>query len=604
MAAKHPRSDFSALIEWDLPSKPFHLQASRAVLGGMQLSAQQSLAKQPHLRPGGLLLGQCVGTTVWNISVDRHFPIEWDASRGGAPFLTDAQRQAIHKMLAASSSDLKIVGYYRAASPAQDPSQRADFLIDGALAEGDRALMAGCVLAPVAAGICLEGRNLAPRSFVLWEDGKIYDLSPQSTGMLGTRTRAVTPVLIRDEQSVRPMVPRPRYEEQVHARSDDPAGEPESERKASFRPALSVWLIAGMVVTSVLTYIAAHIWLKPFLTDVAARVGVRSEVGVTDTTPSASTLGLKVIPSGTALDVSWNRLSPAILAAHSGRLVIVDGPLNRQIDLDRDQLRNGRVVYGRPLLGDVTLRLEVMDSSSHSVGESVRITGGSFAGVSVPGQNTTAEAGNLAPNDIPGHEIVPPGDMSTLSPLDQPISRKKHTPAATSQSMKRPASALTREGASGATNRDLNRLSTKDAHDDTQAEQTGLDEKSHSAPAAISTPFLQGTMLSSAANNYWPDTTNAGKLLTLPTVVRPYYPAVRRGAPVLEKDVFVPVTVKINERGEVISAALTHPDQSALGYYADQAVNAARAWRFSPARINGKPVVWEMEIQIHFQPSK
>jgi TonB family protein len=237
--------------------------------------------------------------------------------------------------------------------------------------------------------------------------------------------------------------------------------------------------------------------------------------------------------------------------------------------------------------------------------------------VSLPDESNIG-AGSLALNDMPGRESGRPQDMSMSSQLDELDSRKKRTPAGAVRGLPQPGIGVAREGANSAAIRDLNHLSTKHPRissgshivsGDSAIQKeaavpgmgTGPGGKPQAGGGASSASFFQGPLLSSPLYAHSPETTNVNKLLTPATVVSPYYPAVRQGAPVLNSDLTVPVTVQINEFGEVRSAALARPDPSVPRYYADEAVNAARAWRFSPARINGKAVPSEMEIGIHFR---
>jgi hypothetical protein len=71
------------------------------------------------------------------------------------------------------------------------------------------------------------------------------------------------------------------------------------------------------------------------------------------------------------LEVSWNDLSPNIMAAQSGSLTIEDGFGRKTIRLDAAQLRNKRIFYA-PVSSDVNIRLEVVGGNRRSAEESVR----------------------------------------------------------------------------------------------------------------------------------------------------------------------------------------------------------------------------------------
>jgi hypothetical protein len=101
-----------------------------------------------------------------------------------------------------------------------------------------------------------------------------------------------------------------------------------------------------------------------------------------------STLGLRVSQNGTALELQWDRFSPIIQPATSGALTVSDGGLIRQIHLDAEQLKTGHIVY-TPSLGDVTFRLEVRDSVSHTFAESISVLGASYSGILRPSGKAT-----------------------------------------------------------------------------------------------------------------------------------------------------------------------------------------------------------------------
>jgi TonB family protein len=64
----------------------------------------------------------------------------------------------------------------------------------------------------------------------------------------------------------------------------------------------------------------------------------------------------------------------------------------------------------------------------------------------------------------------------------------------------------------------------------------------------------------------------------------------------------IDVRVHIDERGRVVSAApVAKPHQGLNAYLADSAVQAARLWRFEPARENGKAVPGTQTIHFVFQ---
>jgi hypothetical protein len=142
---------------------------------------------------------------------------------------------------------------------------------------------------------------------------------------------------------------------------------------------VAVWVL-GTIIVSVATYIGAHLYLKPELLKLAAQARTETASDTHQTESPRSTLDLRVSQNGTALELQWDRLSPIIQPAMSGTLTVTDGGLTRQIYLSGEQLRTGHIVY-TPSLGDVTFRLEVRDSVSHTVAESISVLGSSYPGI-------------------------------------------------------------------------------------------------------------------------------------------------------------------------------------------------------------------------------
>jgi hypothetical protein len=127
---------------------------------------------------------------------------------------------------------------------------------------------------------------------------------------------------------------------------------------------------AAFLVSAALTYIAAHLYLTPTLPHAAAQAVAAPVANAHESDSSRDTLALAVSQHGTALELQWDPLLPAIQSAVGANLVINDGVSTRQMELNRAQLRSGRVAY-TPVFGDITFRLEVVNSTSHSIAESI-----------------------------------------------------------------------------------------------------------------------------------------------------------------------------------------------------------------------------------------
>jgi hypothetical protein len=71
--------------------------------------------------------------------------------------------------------------------------------------------------------------------------------------------------------------------------------------------------------------------------------------------------------------VSWSRNAAVVLKATRGRLIITDGVIHKELELDPTEVRTGHMVY-TPMTDDVFLRLEIVGPDSATpITESVRL---------------------------------------------------------------------------------------------------------------------------------------------------------------------------------------------------------------------------------------
>lgn len=89
-------------------------------------------------------------------------------------------------------------------------------------------------------------------------------------------------------------------------------------------------------------------------------------------TPNGKDMALELEVVGSNARLTWNYMSPVVVSAKEGLLVIDDGGRRRRVHLDATQVSNGYVLY-QPCSDDVTFRLEVEPASGRRVGESVRL---------------------------------------------------------------------------------------------------------------------------------------------------------------------------------------------------------------------------------------
>lgn len=110
-----------------------------------------------------------------------------------------------------------------------------------------------------------------------------------------------------------------------------------------------------------------------------AYVGVRLARASANADDAKNALDLRLDRDASGLVLQWNRQSPVIVTAKNAVLRIEDSNQSKDFDLNREQLRFGKVVYF-PTSANVNFRLEVIDAGgSRSVSEWVRTASDSVA---------------------------------------------------------------------------------------------------------------------------------------------------------------------------------------------------------------------------------
>jgi TonB family protein len=620
------RPHTSSTTTWILASKPLAVALSADLLFRIRAAVIPSLEAQPQLCPGGLLLGSCDHSQAWNVEIMDHVPLEWDLSRGGAPFLTEAQSCALQDKLVSYSGDRLVVGFYRCSRTVdREGSHHPGDPLMGTrrpVAEADRSLLSLCSrLGSVSIGLRLDMPGLYPRGIVLWEDANVYELVPGGAKTPVTTIQAAPQKLGHfDEKSPDPK-PQLVPERSNGASALPPQTIGQREHWISLGPI--AWLL-GTILISVLTYVGAHFLLKPFVVKLAGQIHAAEGSGGLATVSSRDTLGLKANQNGSTLELSWDSTSSFIKSAKSGKLVIVDGALTRELNLTNDQLHGDKIFY-TPLGGDVTIQLEVMDSKSHAVAESIRVLRGTpmpsvldTSGQSLDRQSSSV--GNFPVNRStspqPAQPAVSPGNTTFRGSKTWPQARTETSivmvPGAPTQ-----LQSLT-PGTVG------NPPTPPLAENQQPARDQGSPSATLSAPL-LSSPFRPGPPLMLLLPQQNIDDSNAkrethksidaptasrptlainvNKLMTPPQVLVGPTPDISHSMhPPLYKDLFIHIAVKINEQGNVTSATLAPVASGVPSYFANQALTAARRWRFSPAKLNGRPVQSEMVIKFHFEP--
>ncbi len=267
--------------------------------------------------------------------------------------------------------------------------------------------------------------------------------------------------------------------------------------------------------------------------------------------PARSDVHLQLHPEGTRLRVQWDPTSRPVAEGFSGILTVQDGGHRLQIPLDRQQLHTGSTVYV-PESGWVEVRLEIYRDGTHYTGEAVAMA----TGVSTPQPSLAADPATNKP--VVTDPSLPSGKPAALPSSPVPQIATKRIPGKGSRT----------------------------------APQTAL-----TTPA----PPPDSSAANANAASFNP-TASAIRYETAVPVrkVRPTLPAGLHF--LLSEPVSIEIKVEIDTAGKVASAIPVGSLSAAQKLLAPQAADAARLWRFQPARKNGAPVASESLLKFDFEP--
>ncbi len=276
-------------------------------------------------------------------------------------------------------------------------------------------------------------------------------------------------------------------------------------------------------------------------------------------------LGLHAERENGDLKLTWDRQSLAIIGALSGVLSIEEAGARRSLTLDPALLRSGNVVYA-PVSDQVHVQLTVFGMQG-SVSES--------AVVILP-QGRTPEVRTLALKVAPAAPEPPAAPPSPAPPPHRGLFRAP------------------------ATGPDVGSAPAPMAMDQPPAVSMRIDRPTlalaaiEPAPPQVQPYGAPSRVEALAAPAYSPPSVSR-------RVVPPYSDALRALMAVSTTKT-VAVKVSIDEKGDVRKVeALPNPNGRTPAIMLGYALNAARGWKFNPARIGPKAVASEMEVRFEFK---
>lgn len=569
---------------WDEPERSVSVHLNYQMVERLQIEALRALDSNSDggVEIGGILLGrrEHVAGRV-NTFIEEFVPVQCGYPEGSVYSLTDGDalkfEAALKRCKSESASASSVLGFFR--------SHLRD---DVFLSPDDLTLIRHFF--PDPDSLVLLIKTLPSRgctaAFFFWEDGRIqsegaYNEVPLSPVQFG-------PAAYREKQTVE----LPRSLQTV----------PSVRRLPRVAPAAAVALAVVAMALGALGY-----WMKWGIQQPGTRAG-------------ADVLGLHVERSSDRLAVTWSRNAAEIASADRAVLSIRDGSYQKAFSLNRTQLRTGVVTY-KPDSQNVNFDLEVYRGRTEVVRDTLHVF------LEGAPRATTAE-----PSPIPSEDKgapVPPKSASTIVVVKQenpprterlPLisnARGNNDPGKSSSTpvssrIFKPPQAT---GSPDASNRIPIGSAVTDAPIDAPEVGFPLNPKID----GVSIPPIPPALTQKID---WPGST-PNQAQPAPQVASPPRPAasaqprrstyvgpqvLQRVNPVIARDVRskmpsdieVDVTVFIDTNGAVTDARVVSTKGGLPGLVANEALRAARLFRFSPASENDRNIASQMTLSFRF----
>jgi protein TonB len=349
--------------------------------------------------------------------------------------------------------------------------------------------------------------------------------------------------------------------------------------------------------------------------------GVAPEV-IRATVP-VSSLQMHVEAQGERVLVSWNPHASGVQATSGGLLTIEDAGQHREFPLDASQAANGSVLY-RPASGDVTFRLQIRNATGATFNDSLRVLDPAKAALAT--QVKPAVSPNPPARRLPSSVLRPPSASSrresartaTLLASNRPNqpdrtnlnpSRDRSLPGADPSSNMPTTPSISASAVPAPSASQSSQPVPQIAQQRTAQQGTG---SSTAAPPALApastvpaqtTPPATGTVsVVQTRGIAVPDSATNG--FVPPQVITQVAPSLRPSlSAAIRSGSRIEVQVLIDSRGRVKHADVIGDLQNVDIGVQKAAINAAKQWKFQPARLNGKRVQSEHTIVFHFQPA-
>ena len=471
-------------------------------------------------------------------------------------------------MLSASG---EVVGFYRTTA-AGSSSMSAE----------DRALAAKFPQ-PSAVFLQIETTesSIGNARFCFWGEGELFDwpvmVFPFAAEALASR--ASRPEATHTElQPVAASAPLPVPPPEHRQKSMAPARQ---ARQTTGRPWLLWVMLAALACLSL--SLGALLYFRP-----GSRLPLAPQPAAAASTEVKKTsLGLAVEKRGNGLLVSWDGNAPIVSKANFGMLLIRGSGVSRDVPLTTDELRAGGSVY---TLASDELRFQLNIVAGEQV---VR----EFLTVVRPltPESPARPPTRLASASSGNSNAAVPSPPAKSEPAPQPLAEiRQFEPVAPSQSAAAPPLGLDEPPAAGG----LAPVNTRTLSVPNPTSVSVPNQPSASVPAPVE---VQGKEVPVRQMQSDPVLAAEARPPVAIHRVVPVVPILLRGQ--LWNTTVVDVRMSVDASGSVVKAEAV-PKPGLHPVLRDEAVKAARWWKFQPASFNGHPVPAEIVVQFNFAASR
>lgn len=616
-------------ISWQDPVSGRRIFMQAACLRTIAAVAISAFRAKPVLEIGGILLGKTVPDTETRAILIRDVRLVcsegplYNTSPRDAGCLAEALNEY------RSATDFRVIGYFRShIREGLCLSEQDRKLIEQHLRDPESVFL---IVRPYEMGVCMAG-------FFFWQNGRLQmdcsDLEvpffapdrnvgdhalPVGQKQIGRQSTA-------PKSSGTPPAPVARIQAAAQDASDQGAEMDQSPVQSLASGAwpsrsqrsrlVPKWL--ALVVLFLLCGLAAY-WLQ---------FRSRTQLPAAAESPAKTEIGLRVDRNqGGQLNLSWNRDLLALSAVRSAKLTILDGSFQRQLDIDPEQLRFGRITYF-PNSDNVQFHLEIYLDADHSLAETVRVSlpgdvssgrASSFFSPllppdsSVPQSRTITSHNHAVPRNAPGalaaKQNVQPAVADGKADLSSTPSAVPAVPAAAKEFVDNPNAAPVSAGeAPRTTAESLNSVAKPANGAGTAVQNPSGDHSGSNAKVTEQAvlPRLTPVQIPLAQNLFAAKVAGARPVSIdmLPRPLRRVLPETRQLGMWTPRSLTVmQVQVRVAENGRVTAARVLNDGGRSNPLLSAQSIVAAKQWRFQPAQSGGKSIPSDYVIIFRFRPA-